>query len=183
MNESPRGQSAVTLARIWVRSNIITTVLIVFILLSLLLHALTIGALIRVRSIIDRQLDVSAAELARVRQQRFSYTLPIDQTFTIDTTIAISETVTVPVNLTVPISQTVRLPINTDLGTFDFDVPLNLSVPISDTLEIPLQRDIPFQTDIPVKTDIPIDIGFSDPPLGTILQQLEEALRELRARL
>ena len=143
----------VTLMRVWVRENIITTVLIIFILVSLVLHAVTIGALMRVRGIVNRQLDLSVTQLEQVRQQKIRYNFPIDQTFRIDTTVAISETV---------------------------NVPLNLSVPISDTVAIPIRRDIPFQTDVPIKTDIPIDINLQDPPLGDVLRKFEDALRELR---
>lgn len=173
----------VTVARVWMRSNVITAVLIVFILLSLVIHALTIGALLRVRSITNRQLDLSASELARVRQQKVRYEFPIDQTFPIDTTIVISETVAVPLNLSVPINQTIRLPLDTPAGTFEFDVPINLTVPVSDTVNIPINKSIPFTTDIPIRTQIPIDIDLSEPPLGEILQQFEDALRELRAGL
>jgi type II secretory pathway pseudopilin PulG len=161
---------------------VITTVLIVFILLSLALHAATIGALLRVRSTINRQLDLSATQLAQVRQQKVRYNFPIDQTFPIDTTIAISETVDVPLTIQVPINQTISLPIETPAGTFNFDVPLNLTVPVSDTVSIPINKQIPFKTDIPIRTEIPIDIDLSEPPLGDILQQFEDALQELRAR-
>lgn len=168
------------LAYLWVRANIITTVLIVFILLSLAIHAVTLWSLWRVRDITARQLDISVNRLAEVREQKVRYSFPVDQTFAIDTTIAISETVTVPLNLSVPISETVTLPINTGFGTFDIDVPLNLSVPISDTVEIPINKQIPFKSDIPIKMDFPVDIDLSGPPLGDILQQFEDALRELR---
>lgn len=176
-------RSPVTVTRVWVRSNIITTVLIVFIVLSLLLHAITIGALLRVRSITNRQLDLSANQLAQVRQQKVQYAFPIDQTFAINTTVTISDTVSVPLNIQVPIKQTITLPVQTDFGTFNFDVPLDLTVPVSETVAIPINKQIPFNTDIPIKTDIPIDLDLSAEPLGPILQQFEDALRELRARL
>lgn len=180
----PRGQQhPLTLARVWVRGNVITTVLIVFILLSLLLHAATIGALLRVRSITNRQLELSASELARVRQQKVSYNFPIDQSFPIDTTVTISETISVPLNISVPINETVRIPLDTPAGTFDFDVPLNLTIPVSETVEIPINKQIPFNTEVPIRTEIPIDIDLSQPPLGDILQQFEDALRDLRDRL
>lgn len=172
-----------TLARIWMRGNVITTVLIVFIFLSLLLHGLTIGALLRVRSITNRQLELSAGELARVRQQKVRYNFPIDQSFPIDTTVTISETVSVPLNISVPINQTISLPLDTPAGTFNFDVPINLTVPVSETVEIPINKQIPFNTEVPIRTEIPIDIDLSQPPLGDILQQFEDALRELRDRL
>lgn len=179
MSTKSRTENRLSLARVWVRSNVITTVLIVFILLSLALHALTIGQLLRVRRTTHEQLRVSANELARVRQQRVRFDFPINETFRVDTTVAISETIAVPIDITVPISETIRLPIDTPVGVIDFDVPLNLEVPISDTVAIPIQREIPFQADIPVQTDLPIDIDLNESPLGAILQQFEESLRQL----
>jgi hypothetical protein len=173
----------ITLARVWVRSNIITTVLIVFILVSFVIHAITLGALFRIRDSTSAQLEISADQLARVRQQRVRYDFPIDQTFRLDTTVTISETVSVPLNINVPIRETIALPVETPLGTYTFDVPLDFSVPVSDTIEVPIQRDIPFQADIPINTELPVDINLSDPPLGDILKQFEDALRELRSIL
>jgi|GEM_PF-6906978 len=173
----------ITLARIWVRNNIITTVLIIFIIMSLLIHALTIGALFRVRQIVTSQLEISAQELSQVRQQEVRYNFPVDQTFTIDTTVTISETVTVPLSITVPIKQTIKLPIDTPVGPLEFDVPLDFTVPVSDTVEVPINKSIPFQADIPVQTDIPINLELNEPPIGEILRRLEDALRELRNQL
>lgn len=178
-----RRRQPLTLARIWMRSNIISTVLIVFILLSLLLHAATIGALVRVRGTVQRQLDISTAQLAQVRQQKVRYNFPIDQTFTIDTTIAISETVMVPIVIDVPIKETLSVPIDTPLGPLPITVPLDLTVPISETVEVPIAKQLPFKADIPIQTEIPIDIDLSQPPLGDILQQFQDALRDLRNRL
>ena len=157
-----QNRGAITVARIWVRENVITTVLLIFILLSLVIHALTITTLLRVRSITNRQLDISAAQLAQVRQQSVRYNFPVDQTFTIDTTVTVSDT---------------------PAGTFNIDVPLNLNVPISDTVVIPINKQLPFKADIPIRTEIPIDIDLREPPLGDILQQFEDALRQLRAGL
>ncbi len=180
---SNRRSDRITVARLWMRENIITAVLVVFIILSLLLHAVTLGSLWRVRSVIRHQLDISTAQLAEVRQQTVRYNFPVDQTFTIDTTVAISETVEVPLSLTVPISQEVSIPIETFLGTVPITVPLDLTIPVSETIEVPINRDLPFQTDIPIQTEFPIEIRLSEPPLGDVLKQFEEALQELRNRL
>jgi hypothetical protein len=182
MTDDTRRQP-LTLARLWMRENIIVTVLSIFILLSLLLHALTLGALFRVRSIVQRQLEVSAEQMAAVREQKVRYNFPVDQTFTIDTTVALSETLTVPLSIEVPIKQSITLPIDTPLGQVPITVPLDLTVPVSDTVQVPINKQIPFKVDIPIKTEIPIDISLSEPPLGDILRQFEEALKDLRDRL
>lgn len=179
----PQNRNALTLTRLWIRGNIITTVLIAFILLSLLLHALTIGALLRVRGITNRQLEISEQQLAQLRQQKATVNFPIDQTFAIDTTVTVSDTVTVPLNLNVPIKDTITIPIDTGFGTFPIDVPLDLTVPVSETVTIPINKQIPFKTDIPINTDIQINLDLSEEPLGPLLEQFEKALRDLRGRL
>jgi hypothetical protein len=176
-------RTPITNARLWVRSNIITTVLIIFIVLSLMIHAVTLGALWRVRSVIQRQLDLSTEQLAQVRTQKVPYTFPIDQTFTIDTTVTISDTVLVPIVLSVPIKQTVTLPLDTGFGEIPITVPLDITVPISDTIAVPINKQLPFRADIPIRTDIPIEIDLSSAPLGDILQQFIDAIQDLRNHL
>jgi hypothetical protein len=180
---SEQRQTRILAARIWSRQNVITTVLGTFIVLSLLIHAFTIFSLLRVRSIVSSQLDVSAGQVAQLRQQKIPYNFPVEQTFPINTTVVISETVDVPINLRVPIQQTVRLPINTPVGPLQFDVPLDFTVPISDSVRVPINKSIPFSTTIPISTSIPIDVSLSDGPVGNVLQHLEEGLRDLRQQL
>lgn len=175
--------SRISSARIWSRQNVITMVLGTFIILSLLIHAYTIFSLLRVREIVSTQLDISANQVAQLRQQRVEYTLPVQETFPISTTIAINETIPVPINFDVPINQTVRIPINTPLGAVPIDIPLNLTVPISNTVVVPINREIPFQTTIPISTSVPIELALGEGTAGDVLQQLEDSLRELREQL
>lgn len=173
----------VSLALVWARSNVITVVLASFIVISLGLQTLTIIGLLRVRNTTARQLEVSANDIARLRQQSVSYNFPIDQTVPLDTTVEIKRTVEIPINLTVPISETLEVPISTPFGSFDIDVPLQLEVPISETVSVTIDEDVPVSADVPVKTEIPIAIRLGDPPLGDIFRQFEEALRTLRKGL
>jgi hypothetical protein len=178
-----RRQQPVTVARVWVRSNIITTVLGIFIVLSLLLHVLTIGALLRVRGIMSRQLETSSTQLGELRQQKIQYAFDVDQTFPVDTTVTISDTVAVPINIIVPIRETIPLPVETPLGTYTFNVPLDFTVPVSDTVQVPINKQVPIKADIPVQLDIPIELELNQPPISDVLQQFEDALRELREGL
>ena len=176
-------QPRISSARILSRQNAVIMILISFIVLSLLLHALTIFNLLRVREIVSTQLDISANQVAQLRQERVRYTLPVQQTFPISTTIAINETIPVPINFSVPINQTVRIPINTPLGQVPIDIPLNLTVPISNTVVVPINREIPFQTTVPISTEVPIELALGEGTAGGVLQQLEDSLRELRREL
>ncbi len=178
-----RSRQPITVARVWVRSNIITTVLGIFIVLSLLLHALTIGALLRVRGIMSRQLDTSSSQLAALRHQKIQYAFEVDQQFPIDTTVTISDTVAVPINIEVPIRQTIPLPVETPLGTYTFSVPVDFTVPVSDTVQVPINKQVPVRADIPVRLDIPIELELNQPPISEVLQQFEQALRDLREGL
>lgn len=179
----PQRTEASLFRRLWMRENVISSVLAIFLVVSLGLHAFTFISLLRVRNTINRQLDISAEQMAQVRRQKVRYEIPVDQTFTIDTTVPISETVEVPLNLTVPISETVQIPIDTPLGVVPIDVPINMTVPITETVIVPINKQIPFRTDIPVQTDFPVDLDLNEPPIGDVLRQFEDALRELRNNL
>lgn len=180
---SDQRDQRITPARIWSRQNIITTVLAIFIILSLLIHAVTILQLVRLRAIVARQMDISAGQVAELRQQSVSYEFPVERTFTIDTTVTVSETVDVPLNLSVPIEQTITVPISTPVGSVELPIPLSFTVPISNTISVPINKDIPIQTDIPINTTIPINLSLGDPPVGDVLQQLENGLRNLREQM
>ncbi len=183
MARQPFRRVPVSLALVWARSNVISLVLAIFIVVSLALQAATIIGLLRIRNTTARQLDVSANDIARLRQQSVTYNFPVDQTVSLDTTIAINRTIDIPINLTVPISETLSVPIETPLGAFNIDVPLNLEVPISETVSVTIDEDIPVSADVPIKTEIPVAIKLGDPPLGDIFRQFEEALRTLREGL
>jgi len=211
MREQQRGQRHGSVARRWVRHNVLTTVLISGLLCSVLLHLLTLGALVRVRQSVSRQLDNSADHLAQVRLQEVRYDVPIDLLVPLDTTIAISETVTVPISVAVPITQTIhlpiqlalpieqtmRLPITTPIRRFavpvrlamtvpvstTIEVPLATTVPVSTTVEVPIRRDVPIQAEIPIDTVLPVELNLNDAPSGDLLEHLEATLRELQNTL
>ncbi len=211
MREQQPGPRHVPATRGWVRHNVLTTVLIFVMLGSVLVHVLTIGALVRVRLIVSQQLESSADQFAQVRRQEVRYDVPVDHTFLLETTIAISETVAVPfsmsvpitqtlrlpIQLSVPIRQTIRLPINTPIRRFEVPVPLDLTVPVSDTIDVPIditvpisttiavpiRRNVPIKAEIPIETVIPVKLDLDDSPLGDLLKHLEDNLRELRNRL
>lgn len=169
--------------RRWSSQHSLITVLISFIVLSLMLHALTIYNLLRVRQIVSKQLDVSANQVAQLRQQRVEYKFPVQQTFPVSTTITINEKIAVPINFQVPIKQMVRVPINTPLGSVPLEVPLNLTVPISNTVMVPINKQIPFHTTVPINTEVPIQLPLGQGEAGNVLQQLEDGLRDLRRQL
>ena len=195
----------------WLRPHVLTTVLIMVMLGSVLLHLLTLGALVQLRQRVSQQLASSADHLAQVRLHDVRYAVPVKYSFPLDTTIAISETVTVPIETTVPIKQTIQLPINTPLRRFEIPVPVEMTVPISETVTVPLEttvpvsatiavplemtvpvsatiavpirRAVPITADIPIDTSIPLNLDLTDSPIGDLLTHLEDAVRALRNTL
>src|SRR5919202_1892905 len=97
MHESRRGR--ITTSRVWARENVITIVLAVFIIISITLNALTIGAVYRVRQVLRAQLQTATRNLDDVRKQTLHYDFPIKQNFPISTSVQINETLSVPVNM------------------------------------------------------------------------------------
>ncbi len=185
LEERPK---AITVARVWVRENIITTVLGVFIVISLLLHAVTLLALVRVRDVVRLQLAAAAAQVAEARTQQIHYDFPIKQTFPFSTTVAINETLDVPIQDNFPIKQTFDVPLDLNTvipgaGVYTFPVPLDITIPVSTTVKVTINKQIPISTDITVDTVVPLDIDLQQPPLGDLLQRIERSLRDLLGQL
>ena len=176
-------RNAITATRVWIRSNIITTVLGIFIVVSLALHVVTLLALVRVRDVLRLQLDAAAAQVAEAQSQKIHYDFPLKQSFPFSTTITIDETLVVPIRDSFPINQTFEIPVDTGFGVFTIPVPLNLSVPVSTTVVVPVKETIPFSTEVMIDTLIPLDLDLSQPPLGELLTRIEATLRDLRSKL
>ncbi len=162
-----------------IRPPVLTTVLIMVMLGSVLLHLLTLGALVQLRQRVSQQLASSADHLAQVRLHDVRYAVPVKYSFPLDTTIAISETVTVPlettvpikqtiqlpIQLSVPIKQTIQLPINTPLRRFEIPVPVEMTVPISETVTVPLETTVPVSATIavPLEMTVPVSATIAVP--------------------
>ena len=168
-------QPRITRYRIWARENVITVVLIVFIIFSTLLNALTIGAVYRVREVLRAQLETATRNIADVRKQSIRYDFPVKQNFPVDTSVQINETINVPVNMTVPIRQQITVPV----GPVNFPVNLNFNVPISTTIPVKINRQVPIKTSIALDTNVPVELNLSKPPIGDVLRRLQETLQSL----
>ncbi len=175
-----RPRRPLTLARAWARSNVVTIVLIIFILLSTLLNAIMLGSIYRIREVVRAQLETATDGISAARQQTVHYDFPIDTTFPISTTVHINETLDVPINMTVPIDREITVPVEMPLlGQVELPVDLDFEVPISTTVSFQVDREIPISTNIDLDTEFPLELDLSQPPLGDVLKRLEDALREL----
>ena len=79
----------------------------------------------------------------------------------------------------VPIREQITVPI----GPIEFPVDLNMDVPISTTVPVHIVRDLPISTSVDLRTDVPIEIDLGQAPIGDVLEELEDALRELLEQL
>ena len=181
--DDPR-RTRLTAMRAWARTNVLTVVLIIFIILSTLINALTIGAIVRVRQVVRGHLTAAVTQVSAARQQTIHYDFPINQSFPVSTTVQLNETVDVPIDMTVPIKQTLTVPVEVPLlGPVELPVPLDFEVPISTTVTVPIDKEIPIATSVELNTNIPLEIDLGQPPLGDVLRNLEEVLRQLLGQL
>ena len=179
-----RRRGPLTVARVWARQNVLITVLIIFILLSTLLNALTFGAIYRLRDVVRAHLNVAATQIGQARQQTIHYDFPIQQSFPVSTTVQLDEQIDVPINTTVPIRQNITVPVEVPVvGRVEMPVELNFDVPVSTTVTVAINKQIPIATDVNLDTNIPLELNLGQPPLGDVLRDLEERLRELLRQL
>ena len=175
-----RRQAPVTTKRAWYRQNVVVGVLIVFILLSALASAYTFAALFQTRRVLRAQLETAVTKIAEAREQTIHYEFPVQQSFPFSTTIDLNETIDVPINISVPIRQQINVPVEVPLlGPVELPVTLNFDVPVSTTVTVPIDKQIPINTSVDLNTTIPLDIDLGQEPLGNVLRDLEDALREL----
>ncbi len=173
-----------SLTRSWARSNVLTIVLIIFILLSMLLNAFTFAAIYQLRRIVRTQLDTAVVQLGEASRQTIRYDFPIQQTFPVSTTIELNESLDVPIDTVVPIRQRVNVPVEVPvLGSIELPVQLDLDVPVSTTVTVAIDKQIPIETDVDLNTTIPLEINLGEGAIGDVLRELEEALRNLREQL
>jgi hypothetical protein len=170
----------VNVRRIWTRQNVIILVLSIFIILSTLMSAVTLGSVWRVRDVLRAQLAAGADKIGEARQQTINYEFPIQQSFPISTTVQLNETLDVPINTTVPIRESISVPVDVPvLGRIELPVELNMDVPVSMTVNVAINKEIPIATSVDLNTTIPLQIELGQPPLGDVLRELEDTLREL----
>ncbi len=182
MRQTP--QQDVNVRRLWSRQNVITLVLSVFILLSTIMSALTLGAVWRVRDVVRAQLQTASTQISAARQQTVHYDFPIQQSFPVSTTVQLDETIDVPIDTTVPIRQNITVPVDVPvLGRIELPVEINMDVPVSTTVTVVINKEIPISTSVDLNTNIPLELDLGQPPLGDVLRELEESLRELLAGL
>jgi hypothetical protein len=158
------------------------TLMLVMLAASLLIHALTISQLLRVRSSLRAEVERLAGAVEAAKGNQVSYTLPIDQQIPIDIDVPIQRSMNIPINTEVRIQQNLVLPVETGFGSLDIPVPIDATIPVSTTVPIELDQTVNISTTVPIKLDVPITIDFGSSELSGYLDRLHDALLELRDR-
>lgn len=163
-----------------VRRDPLVLALLAMLGVSLLVHAVTMFWLFSVRDLVHAQIDLLADQVLAAKDERLTYQLPIKQSVPIDVSIPISQSLEFPINTSVKIKQTVNLPIDTGFGRLDLPIPIDATVPISTVVPIEFQQTVALSTNIDVDLVVPIEIDLSSPQLSNYLQNLHDALVNLR---
>ena len=158
-------------------------VLIVLLGVSLLIHALTVSQLLRVRGTLRDELALVADRVAAAKTQQVSYDLPIDQQLPINIDVPIKRSMDVPINTQVRIQQNITLPIDTGLGQINLPIPIDTTVPISTTVPIAFDQTINISTTVPIRFAVPVRLDLGSEQVAPFLNQLRQRLLELRDSL
>jgi hypothetical protein len=160
------------------------TVMLVLLTASLLVHALTLTQLFRVRNTLRGQIEQLAASVEAAKHQEVRYDLPIDQQVPIDLDVPISRSLTIPIRTSVRIQQEINLPIDTGVaGQIQIPIPIDATVPVSTTVPIDFDQTVNISTTVPLRLNVPIRVDLGAPQLSGYLDQLHDALLRLRDEL
>jgi hypothetical protein len=160
------------------------TVMLALLTASLLVHALTLSQLFRVRNTLRGQLEQLAASVEAAKLQQVRYDLPIDQQVPIDLDVPISRSLTIPIRTEVRIQQQINLPIDTGVaGQIEIPIPIDATVPVSTTVPIDFDQTVNISTTVPLRLNVPIQVDLGAPQLSSYLDRLHDALLRLRDEL
>ncbi len=159
-------------------------ILLVLLAVSLLIHALTLTQLLRVRGTLRDQIEQLAASVAATKGETLRYSLPIDQQVPIDVDIPIRRSLTIPIQTEVRIQQNINVPVDTGVaGTIVIPIPIDVTVPVSTTVPIAFDQTVNISTTVPLQLDVPIAIDLGTPQFAGYLDRLRDALLRLRDQL
>ncbi len=163
----------------WWRHRVVIPTLIILLVLSLMLHALTLASLLRVRSTAIGQLNAFNVYIGKVAQDSIDVNIPLNQSIPIRASIPVNQQLTIPIKTTVPISQSVN--VSTPLGVLP--LPIQMNFPVNLQIPVVISQSVDISTTIALNTNVPISVPISDTPLANYLQQLRESLQQLADNL
>jgi hypothetical protein len=159
------------------------TLMLIMLAVSLLIHALTLTQLFRVRNTLRGQIEQLATSVQAAQNDQVRYDLPIDQQIPIDLNVPIKRSFTIPIRTEVRINQEINLPVDTGIGSINIPIPIDTTIPISTTVPIDFDQTVNISTTVPLRLNVPIQIDFGSPQLTGYLERLHDALLKLRDQL
>jgi hypothetical protein len=151
---------------------------------SLLVHALTLAQLFRVRNTLRGQIEQLAAGVESAKHEQVRYDLPIDQQVPIDLDVPIRRSLTIPIRTEVHIQQQINLPVDTGVaGTIEIPIPIDATVPVSTSVPIDFDQTVNISTTVPLRLNVPIRVDLGAPQLAGYFDRLHDALLKLRDQL
>jgi len=164
----------------------LTFLLIPLVILSLLLNWLILQQGQNARLALQGALDEAIRGLAELQEERFEYTLAIDQEVPLQADVLLSHPLEVPISTTIPITTTLETEVA--LRWQEVEVPIELAIPVD--LRVPLETrvpvelgHIPISTTVAIRTQLPIVIEIGQTPLAEYLSRLQQELVSLRSGL
>ncbi|MFZ0548816.1 MAG: hypothetical protein WAM60_25425 [Candidatus Promineifilaceae bacterium] len=134
-----------------------------------------------------------------------TFVVPISQSIQVSLTVPFSDNIDVPIQEIIPINTTVEVPVTLPpLGQIvripipivtnipidlhvqvpiSRSIPIDTSIPVVFEVDVPVQSNVPIQAEIPVDMDFPVTIPLHDMGLDGLIQQIEQALRDLAESL
>lgn len=175
-------ETAVAVATSVVRQGIrpLTTLMLIALCVSLLLHGLTIWRLLSLRSTLRDEVDQLSQRVVAAKSQTVSYDLPINERIPVNVDIPVREALTIPISTQVRIQQNVNLPIDTGLGSFNVPVPIDVTIPVSTTVPININQSVTISTTVPIQLNVPIKLDMSSNQFAGYLDRIRDALLRLR---
>jgi hypothetical protein len=159
-------------------------VMLALLTVSLLIHALTLAQLFRVRNTLRGQIDQLAAGVEAAKAEQIRYDVAIDQQVPIDLDVPIKRSLTVPIRTEVRIQQQINVPIDTGVaGQIEIPIPIDTTVPVSTTVPIDFDQTVGISTTVPLRLNVPIQVDLGAPQLSGYLDRLHAALLKLRDEL
>lgn len=158
-------------------------VVTVLTLLSLLLNAIVIHALLDARRTALRVVQDAQSLVNELSDDVFRYSVELEQDVPISAEVPFSETFNIPVNTVVPIDTSVVVPVDLGITTYRLRIPINTVFPVDIDLTVPVNQVITVDTVVPIAVEVPLDIAVSETPLAGYLRDAEATLKQTEERL
>jgi hypothetical protein len=167
---------------------------LIFTFSHLLLWIITLASLLLNLSILRELAEAQAtaresvlnaiAILDNFQEQRFAYTVTIDETMAVNTDMPVEETIPVSIDETMPINTVVTVPVKLGpLGTTNIDIPIITVIPVGLDFNVEIDQTFQVKTAVPIQLEVPVEIAVEDTPLHASLEDIKTDLYTLADQL